>query len=236
MIRRLLVTTALLTAAGSALAADLPARVAAPAPFAAAPIFTWTGFYVGATAGYGWGKQTLESVSSMGVSNACPGDCDLSLRGANVGATVGVNYQMGAIVLGLESDISWSGLKGSRDAGVLGGGGGGSYRGKVESFGTARMRVGYAIDRFLPYVTGGLYWQKAKASLDMGLGSMSDTDTSVGWTLGAGVEYALMNHWSLKGEYLYARTNDVTFDIANGLSLQTKGHQNILRAGVNYRF
>ena len=89
----------------AAVAADLPRRATAPAPYVApVPVFTWTGLYAGVNAGYGWGTQ-------KGAANAAFGKLD----GAQVGGTVGYNYQMGQIVLGVEGD----GVVASHRAGCL---------------------------------------------------------------------------------------------------------------------
>jgi outer membrane immunogenic protein len=100
--------------------------------------------------------------------------------------------------------------------------------------GTARGRIGYAFDRLLPYVTGGLATGNVTAAVP-GIGSAGNTST--GWTIGAGVELALTGNWTVKAEYLYVDLG--TFDCAAcggtppaGVGFAT----NVVRAGVNFRF
>ncbi|MFD2228288.1 outer membrane protein, partial [Microvirga arabica] len=96
----LLASVALFGFAGAAAAADLPVRSAPPAPIiAAAPIFTWTGFYVGVNAGYGWSNDDFDSV------DLADEDDDGGFVG---GAQVGYNYQIGSFVVGLEGDIQYA--------------------------------------------------------------------------------------------------------------------------------
>ncbi len=99
----------------AASAADLPMRDPAPAPVMAAPIFTWTGFYVGAVAGYSWSNAThCDARLDSTVRPKAPGPFPRNnLDGWTIGGTVGYNYQMGAVVLGLEADLSWANWKGS---------------------------------------------------------------------------------------------------------------------------
>ncbi|MFL4996574.1 MAG: porin family protein, partial [Microvirga sp.] len=98
----LLASVALLGFAGAASAADLPVRAAPPAPIiAAVPVFTWTGFYVGVNAGYGWNAN--DSITVGGVR------FDLDDEGGFVGgAQAGYNYQIGSFVVGLEGDIQYA--------------------------------------------------------------------------------------------------------------------------------
>ena len=99
--------------------------------------------------------------------------------------------------------------------------------------GTARGRIGYAFNQFLPYFTGGLAVGNLNASIP-GVGSSSNTNT--GWTIGAGVEVALTRNWSVKAEYLYVDLG--SFDCTGcgtappGVGLTT----NVVRGGVNFRF
>ncbi|MFD2222462.1 outer membrane protein, partial [Microvirga arabica] len=96
----LLSSVALLGLATGAVAADLPSRRAAPAPMiAAVPVFTWTGFYVGVNAGYGWSNDDFDSV------DLADEDDDGGFVG---GAQVGYNYQIGSFVVGLEGDIQYA--------------------------------------------------------------------------------------------------------------------------------
>jgi outer membrane immunogenic protein len=95
--------------------------------------------------------------------------------------------------------------------------------------GTVRGRLGYAIDRFMPYVTGGLAVGDIKNNIS-GIGSASDT--KAGWTVGGGLEYAFNGPWSAKVEYLYV-------DLGRGGAIagsDAKFQTNIVRAGLNYRF
>ena len=143
-----------LLAAGAASAADLPSRKGPVVAPVYVPAFTWTGFYVGANAGWGFGNMDSVGVSGFG-----------DLDGFVGGGQIGYNYQLGQIVLGLEADFqgadlkagpSWAGL------GIVG-------EGKTEWFGTVRGRVGYAFDRFLPYLTGGFAYGSVKTTLAPGV-------------------------------------------------------------------
>ncbi|MDP8918862.1 MAG: outer membrane beta-barrel protein [Pseudomonadota bacterium] len=177
----LLASVALFGFAGAASAADLPMRAAPPAPIiAAAPIFTWTGFYVGVNAGYGWSNDDFDSVDL-----ADEGD-DGGFIG---GAQVGYNYQIGSFVVGLEGDIQYADF-GREGAFVVGG-----VTYDVDNsdwFGTARARAGVAFGQALIYATGGFAF----------------ADDATGWTVGGGVEYAFTNNLSAKIEGLYVNLDN----------------------------
>lgn len=239
MLRKLLLSTLLATVASSAMAADMWAPMSAPAPYMAAPApYDWTGFYVGVNGGYDWSKQSFGGVSYGGTTIGVSGLPSVSLDGVTAGGTVGSNLQYGNTVFGLEGDLDWSNSKGTlglRGTDI-------SLNDNDDYSGTVRGRVGYAFGRLLPYVTGGLYWQRSKATISsptyLGPYGVSVNDTSVGWTLGGGVEYALTNNWSVKAEYLYARANPSFASTTSfgSVALKINGDVNIVRAGVNYKF
>ena len=112
MLRKILLSTALVAAAGSAVAADLPYRTAAPATaYVAAPIFTWTGFYVGLNAGAAFNNKNTGSIGSFGLvapNNAIyTGGGSSSDTGFTGGVTAGYNMQFGSFVAGVEGDINY---------------------------------------------------------------------------------------------------------------------------------
>lgn len=197
--------------AAPAFAADLarPATVAKAPAMVPAPVFSWTGFYIGANAGYGWGSGT-------GLADAY----GVSPQGWFGGGQVGVNYQFqNNIVAGLEADVDGGDISGN----ALG------LSSKLDTFGTVRARLGYAFGRVLPYVTGGFAW----GSNTLDYGALSQSQTHTGWTAGAGLEYALTDHWTAKTEYLYTDLGSKYYDIVgadSGLTNQA------VRLGVNYKF
>ena len=120
---------------------------------------------------------------------------DFNTSGGLVGGTLGYNYQMGQAVFGLEGDIDWSNIRGSASACA-----GTTCETRNDWLGTARGRIGYAFDRFMPYVTGGAAFGDIKASA-AGIGDANET--KAGWTVGGGVEAAIAGPWTAKVEYLY---------------------------------
>lgn len=205
-------------AAGAAAAADLPARkgpVAAPAYVP--PAFTWTGFYVGANAGYGFGKFT-----SDGRFYDDP-------KGFVGGGQLGYNHQIGQFVLGLETDIQYADLKSNGRAAFVPAG----STAKLDYFGTVRGRVGVAFDRVLPYVTGGFAYGNGKLSVPA-LG-LSGSNTQYGYAVGAGVEYAVTNNLTLRGEYLYVSLDKERY-FAPPATNRVGTDFSVVRAAVNYKF
>jgi outer membrane immunogenic protein len=201
-------------------AADIPRRPA-PAPAQApyfAPPYNWTGFYVGINGGGAWGTSRWDSTGSFDVS------------GGLVGGTLGYNWQAGAIVFGIEGDINWTDIDGrTNTACPLG------CRTENGWLGTVRGRIGYAFDRFMPYVTGGLAFGDVDARTPGSPGASSDR---TGWTVGAGLEFALAGNWTAKAEYLYVDLGSFNCGLNCGaftpdnVSFKT----NVLRVGLNYRF
>ena len=127
----------------------------------------------------------------------------------------------------LQDRVDWSGVKGSSTCGVAG-----SCETKNDWLGTARGRIGYAFNRVMPYITGGLAVGNVKASSSLG----STDETRAGYAIGAGIEANIVGPWSAKLEYLYAdlgKTNCSTC-VAGGTDVSF--HENIVRAGINYRF
>ncbi len=239
---RLLPATLLATClATAAYAADMPLRqTLSPVVYPAA--FTWTGFYMGLNAGIGWADVGNVAVTGPTGSSAVlsGGGGDGTFVG---GGQVGFNWQAGAIVYGLEADIqyvdaggrvawgsyTWWAGRGEDDGGYLG---------------TVRARLGYAMDRTLLYITGGLAYGGLNRNPLTG-----NNTSNTGWTAGGGVEYAMTDNWTLKVEGLYVDTGDgrksrVFDNPPGGLLLpgtytattDGSGGAGLLRAGVNYKF
>ncbi len=221
---------------GSAFAADLPSTEGpiTKGPAAPAPPFSWTGFYVGAQGGYGWGHSTHCDGTGCNVPGVIYPQFNTS--GATLGGTLGFNYQIDNVVLGLEGDYSWADIKGS-SPNTAGFGCGGRCSTEINGFGTIRGRLGYAFGQFLPYLTGGVAFTNLKASLG-NVASGSTMRTS--GTVGAGVEYAFTPNWSAKAEYLYI-TDPGKFrygptTCAAPGCFTTRNDYSVFRVGLNYRF
>jgi outer membrane immunogenic protein len=224
---------ATLALTGAAHAADLggvPYRSLKDEPVYA-PTFSWTGFYIGATAGYAWGDSRFNDGET---SN--PFDID----GGVFGGTIGYNLQFHRNwVAGIEADIS-NGPSGSFGPGNLGqpngtgwGCGSGPCTTDVDWFGTLRGRLGFSADRLLVYATGGMAYGNINSRIENTTNFRAD-DTTVGWTVGGGVEYAFAPSWSFKVEYLHV---DLGWTEKQGpLPFKSDAEFDVVRAGLNYRF
>jgi outer membrane immunogenic protein len=246
-------------AAGSANAADLPARKGfVPAPITMAPAFMWTGFYAGLNAGYSFNDNKATTVGQPNFVALIPGgNAPSSLTtgkdGFIGGAQIGYNYQMGNVVLGVETDLQY--VDGKRTTLFTGPAGITTAAGsELNYLGTLRARLGLvASERLLIYATGGLAYgnpnNSAAVSTAAGAlwGGGSDA-TRFGYAIGAGAEYALTNNWTAKIEYLYYDLGRRTvtaapLNAAANAALGGQGYQarfenagSIVRAGVNYKF
>jgi outer membrane immunogenic protein len=235
MKKLLLSATALVALTGMVSAADLPSR-RAPAPMVAAvPMFTWTGFYVGAQVGYAWGEYEARfSDVDLGEFGG-----DLDADGFIGGAHAGFNFQTGSLVFGVEGDIEATGFEAEHhydNLFELGDRAG--HKVQVDFQGSIRGRIGFAFDRALIYATGGLAFANFNHEFSYrdSLGfSTYDTDhTEWGYTLGAGVEYAFTNHLTARVEYRYTNFEEgVSFD---GTSADVDLDQHAIRAGVSFKF
>ncbi|WP_372441224.1 outer membrane protein [Microvirga arvi] len=137
---------------------------------------------------------------------------------------MGYNYQIGSFVLGLETDIQYADIGGDTSIPGLD-----SDDNDDNWFGTVRARVGYAFDRALVYATGGLAYGKISN------GFSNSDDTSVGWTLGAGVEYAFTDNLTAKVEGLYVNLEQDDDDLSVTAG-SDETEFSVIRAGLNYKF
>jgi outer membrane immunogenic protein len=206
--------------AGSATAADLGRQYQQPyvkAPIYN-PVFTWTGFYLGLNGGGGWGQSSWDRTGTFDLS------------GGVIGGTVGFNWQTGQMVLGIEGDADWSGVTGTTSTLCPAG-----CATRNDWLGTVRGQVGYAFDRFLPYVAGGLAAGDIRATTP---GFAGATQTNLGWTIGAGMEVAIAGNWSAKAEYLHVDLGSFNCGLACGLVTpdNVSFRANLGRGGVNYKF
>jgi outer membrane immunogenic protein len=215
-------------AAGSALAADIPARPSVAAPVMAPASFNWTGVYVGANAGYGSARAS-SSVTAFGTTTEIDSG---SLNGAILGGQIGANWQMNALVLGIEGDLQWANQRQSATvAGITG-----THR--INTFGTIRGRVGYAFDRWMIYGTAGWAYGTYRTELTVPPFAMVSASSSRGGlAAGGGVEAALAQNWTAKLEYLYIDTGKVSEATGlPGITMNTQVKDHVIRLGVNYLF
>ncbi len=205
--------------AGQAAAADLRPRYQ---PIAQAPVYNafykWRGFYLGINGGGGWGRSHWDGVNPFDVS------------GGLIGGTIGYNWQFGPTVIGVEGDIGWSGIEGSTTILCPPG-----CATRNHWLATARGRLGYAFDRFLPYLTAGLALGDIQATVP---GFPAGSVTSAGWTAGAGIEVGIVSNVSVKAEYLYVDLGDYNcgFNCGLGANGNVSFYANIFRGGLNVRF
>jgi outer membrane immunogenic protein len=265
--------TVAISAVGAS-AADLPVRTYTKAPAVVAPFYNWTGFYVGLNAGGAWNQSraattTVSDNSSVGYFSAplvpaiaLVGNQRINSSGFTGGLTAGYNWQVSSAVLGIESDFNYFGVKGSAS---------GTARypcclnaaftvnSSVSSdwLFTLRGRAGVLVTpAFLLYGTGGLAVANVKSNflftdafpVTPGVSeSASISTTRYGWTAGVGGEYALMNGWSVKAEYLYvdlgrASTTSTNLTLSpdtfptNVFTHSVDLRSNIVRVGLNYKF
>jgi outer membrane immunogenic protein len=204
-----------------AFAADLslaPLYKAPPAQVTQA--YNWTGFYIGANGGGGWGHSYWDANAT-----------GMNLSGAQVGGTAGYNWQSGNAVFGLEGDLDWSNLKGSATTTLCPFG----CNTSDTWLSTVRGRAGYAFGGVLPYVTGGLAVGDIRAGFP---GFATASTTNAGWTVGGGIEVALPGNWSAKAEYLHVDLGrfDCGIDCGAAGTDNVSMHDNVVRAGLNYHF
>lgn len=259
-------------AAMPALGADLPSRRAPAAPLPVAPAFTWTGFYAGVNAGYAFADSKdstfIGSAGYLGLAGAgaVPAGYSLDRDGFVIGGQLGYNYQVGAVVFGVEADIQYTDIKGTGVA--TGTGTPGLVTGRsvleLEYLGTVRGRIGFTpVDRLLLYVTGGLAYGEAKLNGTLTAGALpgglaaasgavwtgSRSQMKTGFAVGAGAEYAFTGNLTAKIEGLYYDLGDIKVSqpgvnapgqVANtvGIFAVQKAELNgfIMRAGLNYKF
>lgn len=232
-----------LTAASGAQAADV-VMAQEPAPVVAAPVFSWTGFYGGAQIGGSWADTDLSGRGRVGDYRQGFSPDPSGFMG---GLYVGYNYDIGNnIVLGVETDWAWADMDESDSADFgLTDGSMGKSTGKIKEkwAGATRVRVGYAADRWMPYIAGGVAYAKVDSSFRIkdSAGntvpgySVSDSDTMTGWTIGAGVDYAMTDHLILRAEYRYSDFGDQDYSNDN-IKYNVDYKTNDFRVGVAYKF
>lgn len=253
--------SALVLGTASAQAADL-----VEAPVVVAPeAFNWTGFYVGVHGGIAAGQNdySLSGTQTRFSSvYSFSDDQNQNANGGFGGAQIGYNWQFGPnFVAGVEADIAAASIKSDSASHFDLPSWGNSTRpldvsaeSKVDWFGTIRGRLGYAVDNFLFYGTGGVAYGNVKTSYNINYNNGDDvlngssSDTRWGWAAGAGFEYGLTKNITLKTEYLYVdlgssnAANDLTVHDGgawrnvnlNSADVDSKFHT--IKAGLNYKF
>jgi len=224
MKRLLLAAVALPLVATTASAADLQVRpyTKAPPPVVS-PAYNWSGFYVGAMGGYGWGTNAGSGGFGCG--------------------TVGYNWQFpgSQFVFGVEVDAAGASLKDSFTENVdVGIGALTPLRqdSKINSFGSVTGRAGFAMDAVLLYAKGGFAWGNNKTTFtltEFGL-SNSDSHTHTGYTLGGGVEYMFAPNWSAKGEYMFTSLGSENYNLLGEQLASGNIDYYTIKVGVNYHF
>jgi len=243
----------------------------APAPVPTCD-YSWTGFYLGMNVGYGWGNadtrfQPLPDAPTFFLLEPQTHDADPD--GVIGGGQIGFNYQWHWLVLGAEADFQGSDMDGTTHVSPIIAITGAPVptsdsflftRERTDWFGTFRGRIGFAPwCRVLIYGTGGLAYGDVHFSADTVwdfhppapqpdvLTHRASFDrTSVGWTAGGGLEFALSHHWSLKAEYLYYDLGDhgaTILELHNGapsppfaVHYNWETTANIVRGGLNFKF
>ena len=237
------------TFASPAFAADMPTKAPVQAPVL--PLaYNWTGFYVGAHAGYGWGTLTSTATSASGSFPAGFVFDDTNEKGALGGGQLGFNYQIGQFVLGIEGEYSWSGIDGDETSTNPANARYAMSHSKLPWIADVAGRAGYAWNNWLLFAKGGGVWTHVDANsttysgAGAVLGTASGSENRSGWLIGGGAEWGFAAHWSAKLEYDFMDfgTTNVARNVLTGASAGTTNYRdqnlklNVIKVGLNYRF
>lgn len=251
MKKHLVAATALIAVtSGAASAADLGPRYTKAPMLAQA--YSWTGFYIGGHVGGGWTSSDAAAISTP-LIGLDPASLDQKGSGVIGGGQIGYNWQFAPNwVIGIEGDISGTGIRKSTTSpvtvggAILGPGINNLAERNVDWLATVRGRFGYAADRFLVYVTGGGAWGDVNYTAGPNYAGLfnpvSFNKTQSGWTAGGGVEYAFTSNWTARAEYLYydlGGVSAVNVSVVPPVASTTvwdRTRVNVVRAGVNYKF
>ncbi len=211
---------------------------------------SWQGFYLGGNIGYGWSESesadiTVSVPPPMNAPYPLSSSYDTEFDGVFGGLQIGYNAQRGRFVFGIEADIQGTEFEGSdkitdpfgvNPPSVL------TTDLNVDWFGTVRARIGLASDRTLFYVTGGLAYGGVEFdsayNTPLTTVRIGSDDTEIGYAIGGGLEVALDDRWSVKGEYLYVDLGDVGGRATFGDEIyKTEADVafHAVRLGVNYK-
>ena len=197
----------------------------------------WSGFYVGANGGYGWGDP-----SSANDNTLLPFP---SISGGLAGGQVGFDWQFAQVfVLGLGYEMDWSNLSGSASDVISIGNQslGLSASENITYFGDLLPRFGVLLGgNFLAYADGGLDFAHVTGNTSVSIDSASYpygsfAQTAYGWAVGGGFEWLFMPQWSLGAMYLYNQLNNIDETSNAGTSTVAINSYNVVQASINYRF
>jgi outer membrane immunogenic protein len=201
--------------------------------------FNWSGVYVGAHAGYGWGDVDASYDDPFDLFPPGQGEADYTADGGLLGVQAGYNWQVSSLVLGVEADVSYLNLDETVDAGFDEGTYGvNTYSTEIDWLATVRGRVGYAMNRTLLFATAGaafadvrhIYAQESfsyRAEVD---------ETAAGYVLGAGIEHAFTDNVSVQLQYQFVDFGDETIDYGDTTSTNFDIQLHLLKLGINYHF
>jgi len=239
--RKLLLCAAFALTSTAALAAD-PAVEIVEAQVT--PEWNWAGAYIGLHGGYAWSNadsaynnDLFNNICGFNAFFGCAVDVDPD--GAFGGVQAGYNYVFdNGLLLGIEGDWSFASLKDGAEGVFQGGDTSTRVDLEIDQLATIQARFGYAMGQWLPFATLGWGWahtERTAFNEDFGVNT-SDERWHDGWTIGAGLEYAIDDHWSVKGEYRYFDAGDENYSLgfANGTNVDLQIHS--IRFGVNYGF
>src|SRR3982075_1204799 len=227
----------------AALAADLGARTYTKAAPIVASTFNWSGFYMGADAGYAFGGSS--SGVAIDIAGLLPLPYDANLKGGLGGGFVGYNYQMQQFVIGVEADWQAASLRGTRAPAFVTGFGGsvlGPFieKSNVKDYGSLRGRLGVAFDRLFVFGTAGLACGSYLTSYSSSAVPLTTNyhRTMDGWSVGAGLEYAFTNNVLGRIEYRHTDLGKAAFlnpsinvgELGNHVKLDD------IRLGLAYKF
>ena len=228
-----LAIAALLLTSTTAFAADLAPQPAEPEAPVYVP-YNWTGFYAGLHAGVVGGGD-IKATDLVTGASAKFNDTDFI-----GGAHAGYNYEFPqGFVIGLEGDIDYVNL--SKTQNFSGATFTESDKFKTDWQGSIRARAGYAFDRILPYVTGGVAFGDEKftvSGFDTVTGAFggSKSTTRTGWTVGGGVEYAMTDNILLRAEVRYSDFGKKTYQFAGTDPFKVRFNEWSATVGVSYKF
>lgn len=205
------------------------------------PVWSWIGCYAGVHAGGFFGHQHWVNQTVGGdFFGFSLGEHDQD--GVIAGIQGGCNYQTGGgVVLGVQGSYAWTDAEGrhasARETGVF-------YHSDADSLASVTGRIGYTLDRFLGYVTGGAAWQRDDywATTTILGTAYRASDTRSGWTVGGGGEYALTERLSAFVEYSYYDFGDPKIGLTPQIAVlrhaavDLEETTNVMRAGLNLRF